>query len=104
MDNSRLESNTETKTAQQIPSKPGSSSKPSHTERLRLEREKKKREQALKEEQRMIEIEAKIQKARERIAEKKAMKSLAAKTSLKQPRSQNDDLLELYAQESEGQD
>ena len=58
-----------------------------HAERLRLEREKKKQEQALKEEQRMIEIEAKIQKARERIAEKKAIKSLAAKTSLKQPRS-----------------
>ena len=52
----------------------------------------------------MIEIEAKIQKARQRIAEKKAMKSFAAKTSLKQPRSQNDDLLELYAQESEGKD
>jgi len=35
----------------------------------------------------MVEIEAKIQKARERIAEKKAMKSFAAKTTLKQPRS-----------------
>lgn len=48
----------------------------------------------------MIEIEAKIQKARERIAEKKAMKSNAARTTLKQPRSQNDDLSELYGNES----
>ncbi len=51
----------------------------------------------------MIEIEAKIQKARERIAEKKAIKSNAARTTLKQPRSQNDDLVELYANESSEQ-
>jgi hypothetical protein len=51
----------------------------------------------------MIEIELKIQKARERIAEKKAMKSMAARTTLKPPRSTNDDLIELYDNESTDQ-
>ena len=48
VDNSKLESNIENKNTQSMPPKPGSSTKLNHTERLRIEREKKKREQALK--------------------------------------------------------
>jgi hypothetical protein len=65
---------------------------------MKVERDRKRKEAQLKEQAKLLEIEAKIQKARERIEQSKTQKSVNAKESRPVNKKQlNEDFADVYS-------